>query len=386
MKITFLLPHVRLSGGVKALLEYANRIYAMGHEVQIILPAESHKWYRLDKKLSTLGKKPTLLNPESVDWFDKSTTPPQADGVSDKDFSFKSRSKRRGMKPTGGNQVPITVLPDNNTAFVPPADVLIATAWQTAEFAARLPRKTGKKFYFIQHYESLWTRDKERAEQTYRLPFQKIVISNWLKQVLADNYRQEANVLVTPVDRDLFFCEEKLWNIPRRVCLLHHDYDWKGYKEGIAVIRNLKSKNRNVDLVVFGAKVENPKPLFDEAGFDFKYHYRPTGERLREIYSSCDIYLCPSWHEGLGMPAMEAMACHCALVTTDTGGSRDYAFDKKTALVSAPKDVEGLADNLTAVIDDKQLMLRLAENGQKKIKEFDWERNCQRLIDLFETR
>ena len=354
MKITFLLPHVRLSGGVKALLEYANRIYAMGHEVRIILPAESHKWYRLDKKLSTLGKKPTLLNPESVDWFD--------------------------------NQVPITVPPDNNTAFVPPADVLVATAWQTAEFAARLPRKTGKKFYFIQHYESLWTRDKNRAERTYRLPFQKIVISNWLKQILADNYRQEANVLVTPVDRDLFFCEEKLWNTPRRVCLLHHDYDWKGYKEGIAVIRNLKSKNRNVDLVVFGEKVENPKPLFDEAGFDFKYHYRPTGERLRKIYSSCDIYLCPSWHEGLGMPAMEAMACHCALVTTDTGGSRDYAFDKKTALVSAPKDVEGLADNLTAVIDDKQLMLRLAENGQKKIKEFDWKRNCQRLIDLFETQ
>ena len=85
------------------------------------------------------------------------------------------------------------------------------------------------------------------------------------------------------------------------------------------------------------------------------------------------------------MPAMEAMACHCALVTMDTGGSRDYAFDKETALVSAPKDVERLADNLTAVIDDKQLMIRLAENGQKKIKEFDWGKNCRRLMDLFET-
>jgi len=137
--------------------------------------------------------------------------------------------------------------------------------------------------------------------------------------------------------------------------------------------------------VVFGEKVKEPRDLFREAGFEFEYHYRPTGDQVARIFSSCDIYICPSWHEGLGMPAMEAMACHCAIVTTDTGGSRDYAFDKETALVSAPKDVEGLAENLAAVIDDKQLMMRLAENGQKKIKEFDWGKNCQRLIDLFES-
>ena len=141
MKITFLLPHVRLSGGVRAILEYANRIHLMGHEVRILLSTEPYKWYRLDKKLSTLGKKPTALDPKSIDWFD--------------------------------NRVPITQLPCNDLAFVPPADALVASAWQTAQFAAKLPNSAGKKFYFIQHHESLWTRDKERAEKTYRLPFQK---------------------------------------------------------------------------------------------------------------------------------------------------------------------------------------------------------------------
>ncbi len=353
MKITFLLPHVRLSGGVKALLEYANRIYAMGHEVRIIIPAASHKWYRFDKKLTALEKTPTALNPESVDWFD--------------------------------NQVPITLLPGNDTAFIPPADVLIATAWQTAEFASKLPPETGRKFYFIQHYESLWMRDKKRAEQTYRLPFQKIVISHWLKQILTDTYQQEACVLVTPVDRNLFFCEEKVWHTPPRVCLMHHDYDWKGYKEGIAAIKKIQSQNRKVDLVVFGEKMKDPQELFREAGFEFEYHYRPTGDQVARIFSSCDIYLCPSWHEGLGMPGMEAMACRSALVTTDTGGSRDYAIHGETALVSPPKDINALAKSLTTVIDNQQLMAKLSENGEKKIREFDWEENCRRLIDLFES-
>ncbi|NIQ00714.1 MAG: glycosyltransferase, partial [Nitrospinaceae bacterium] len=54
--------------------------------------------------------------------------------------------------------------------------------------------------------------------------------------------------------------------------------------------------------------MKDPKPLFDQAGWEFEYHYRPTGKTLNEVYTSCDIYLCPSWYEGLGMPAMEAMA------------------------------------------------------------------------------
>jgi glycosyltransferase involved in cell wall biosynthesis len=351
MKITFLLPHVRLSGGVRALLEYANRLNRMGHDVGILLFAEPHKWYRFDKKLKSLGKKPVDLNPKFIDWFD--------------------------------NHVPITRLPFNDKAFFPPADVLVASAWQTAQFAATIPDSAGKKFYFIQHYESLWTRDKERAEKTYRLPFQKIVISSWLKQILADNYQQEANLLVTPVDNNLFFSEEKIWNTPPRVCLLHHDYDWKGYKEGIAAIKKVRSLKRNVELVVFGEKLKDPGDLFEHAGFEFEYHYRPTGDQVAKIFSSCDIYICPSWHEGLGMPAMEAMATGCAVVTTDTGGSQDYAIDRETALVSPPRDVEALAKNLIAVLDDNQLMARLAKNGQRKIMEFDWDKNCKQLIDLF---
>ena len=353
MDITILVnQYDRISGGNRAIFEYANRLKSAGHEINFLVIAKNIKWYRVDKKLMALDKGVTTIGAETVDWMN--------------------------------NEISIKILPRNDDKLIPSADILIATAWQTAEFASRLSPKTGKKFYFVQHHESLWTHDKKRAEKTYRLPFQKIVISHWLQQILSENYQQEASVLVTPVDTSLFYCENKSWNSPTRVCLLHHDYNWKGYKEGIAAIKKIRSDNRKVDLVVFGEKVKDPQDLFREAGFEFEYHYRPTGENLRQIYSSCDIYVCPSWYEGLGMPAMEAMACRCALVTTDTGGCRDYAFDNETALISAPKDVEGLANNLVTVLDDNHLMKRLSENGHKIIQKFDWEKNCQRLIGLLE--
>lgn len=354
MKITFLVnQYARISGGNRALFEYVNRLKDMGHEMRWIVLAKPFKSYRLDKWLASKMKTLQVLPPETIDWL--------------------------------RNTVPIEVIPYNHEKFIPAADILIATAWQTAAYALTLPRDKGEKFYFIQHYESLWARDKENAEHTYNAPLQKMVISTWLKDTLSEKHGQSAEVFVTPVNHEVFHCTEKKWNPRRRVCMLHHDYDWKGYREGIEAVRKVRSQNKEFDLVVFGEKFQDPAPLFEQAGFEFEYHYRPTQNRLRDIYASCDIYLCPSWYEGLGMPAMEAMACRCAVVTTDTGGSRDYAIDNETALVSPPQEVAPLAHNLSRMIDDETLLMRLSEAGHKKITEFNWDDNSRRMIRMLEN-
>lgn len=350
MKITFLLPHTRIAGGVKALLEYGNRLHMMGHTVRLVIPAPQPRWYRLDKKFGFWQNGGTTLNPESIDWFD--------------------------------NKIPVSVVPKLSARYMPETDILAASSWQTAQSAIDIPARA--RFYFVQHHESLWTRDKGKAEATYRLPLTKIVISSWLKEIMRNNYGQDSHLFVTPVDRQQFYCAKKKWNQPRKVCLLHHDYDWKGFSEGMQAIRQARSAGHKLSVVVFGEKMQDPRPLFSSAGFEFEYHYRPAAKKLQAIYSDSDIYLCPSWYEGLGMPAMEAMACRCALVTTDTGGCRDYAIDRQTALVSPPRDVEGLARNLASLLTDDALLETLSENGCKKIQDFDWEENCRRMSGLFE--
>tara|TARA_B100000686_G_scaffold354818_1_gene467430 strand:- start:2331 stop:3392 length:1062 start_codon:yes stop_codon:yes gene_type:complete len=351
MKISFLLPHVHLAGGVKALLEYANRLLDRGHETTVFIPASRPKWHQFGKKreLEQSGIKP--VEAASIDWF--------------------------------SNHVPIFEIPEFTNQHLPDADILVVSSWQTAEAGALLASIKGKKYYFIQHYEALWTKQKLKADATYTKPFCKIVISSWLRQILKYKFEQETRLLVTPVNRDQFYCEQKIWNEPPKICLLHHDYDWKGYAHGIAAVQNLRKKNIESRLIVFGEKLKDPKPLFQTAGFDFEYHYRPTGEMLRKIYSASDIYLCPSWHEGLGMPAMEAMACRCALVTTDTGGCRDYAIQGQTALVSAARDVAALTENLDKMTNDVELRDRLSENGYQKILEFNWDSNVDQLEKWF---
>ena len=83
------------------------------------------------------------------------------------------------------------------------------------------------------------------------------------------------------------------------------------------------------------------------------------------------------------MTAMEAMACRCSLVTTNTGGCLEYAINGKTALVSAPRDVSALSLNLIRLLEDETLLKSLSEDGYHRINEFNWEENCDRLMCLF---
>jgi len=93
--------------------------------------------------------------------------------------------------------------------------------------------------------------------------------------------------------------------------------------------------------------------------------------------------LCPSWREGFGLPSAEAMACKCALVTTDHGGSGDYAYHEKTALVSPPKNPEKLAENLIRLLENEELLRTIAQEGYEYITKFTWNKAVDKIEKLF---
>lgn len=262
------------------------------------------------------------------------------------------------------------------------ADAVIATAWQSAPVAAEAPSRCGRKFYLVQHDESLYHGDPQRVDATYRLPLRKIVISTWLRDIMRERFASAADVLVTPVDRALFHPVVARATTSRpRVLMLHHDYAWKGVADGLDAVARVRPRVPGLTLVGFGVK-----PPRGAAGYD-EFHANPEQGRLAELYGGCDIYLCPSWDEGLGMPSMEAMACGAALVTYDNGGCRDYARDGETALVAPRRDVAALAAALERAATDAALRAKLARAGQDLIMTaFDWDRAVARMESLLNER
>jgi glycosyltransferase involved in cell wall biosynthesis len=327
---------VRIAGGVRAILTYADRLAAGGHEVEVVVPAKGRGralWRSLrDVKPDWM---PGLR--ARISWVDR---------------------WRAGALPDG--------------------DAVVATAWQSAAAVAAAPARCGRKFYFVQHYESLYHGEPEVVDVTYRLPLRKIVISTWLRDIMRERFGAEAEILVTPVDPALFHAVPVTVRTPRpRVLMLHHEYAWKGTADGFEAIARVRCRVPALHLVGFGVNAPRTAAAYDE------FHANPPQEELAPLYSGCEIYLCPSWDEGLGMPPMEAMACGAALVTYDNGGCRDYARDDETALVARRRDVADLAAKLERLAVDPALRARIAAAGSAFIRDaFDWGRAVRRLEEI----
>jgi glycosyltransferase involved in cell wall biosynthesis len=338
VKITFLCPHLRIAGGVRAILTYADRLTASGHHVAVVVPAKG--------RVRALWRSATGAGP---DWIP----------------GFRAR---------------VVWVDRWRPSALPDADVLVATAWQSAPAVAEASARCGRKFYFVQHYESLYHGQAATVDATYRLPLRKIVISTWLRDVMRERFASEAEVLVTPVDPALFHAVPvTVASSHPRVLMLHHEYSWKGTADGFETVARVKPRVPGLHLVGFGVS-----PPRDSAGYD-EFHADPPQDQLASLYSGCEIYLCPSWDEGLGMPPMEAMACGAALVTYDNGGCRDYAYDGETALVARRRDVSDLAAKLEALAVDGALRARIAAAGSAFIRNtFEWGRAVRRMEAIFQ--
>jgi glycosyltransferase involved in cell wall biosynthesis len=329
---------VRIAGGVRAILMYADRLAAGGHEITLVVPAggRAAAWWR-----NARGRAP--------EWVP-------------------------------GLRARIRWVARWSAPALPEGDAIVATAWQSAPLVAAAPARCGARFYLVQHYESLYHGDPAAVDSTYRLPLTKIVISTWLRDVMRERFDSDAEVLVTPVDPALFHrvAVEPPSSRPR-VLMLHHEYAWKGVADGMAAVMRVKPAVPGLRLVAFGVKRPRHSLPYDE------FHANPPQRALAALYSGCDIYLCPSWDEGLGMPSMEAMACGAALVTYDNGGCRDYALDGDTALVVPRRDVEALAAGLARLVTDPVLRARLAAAGAAHVRTaFDWPRAVARLEALLQ--
>ncbi len=89
--------------------------------------------------------------------------------------------------------------------------------------------------------------------------------------------------------------------------------------------------------------------------------------------------------EGLGLVAVEAMGCGCAVVASDLPAVRDTVIDGQTGLMARPADAADLAAKISRLLEDDFLRERLAEDGRRHVvKNFNWSAVGSAYAGLFE--
>lgn len=125
--------------------------------------------------------------------------------------------------------------------------------------------------------------------------------------------------------------------------------------------------------------------LIEELGLEERVHFLGfvSDRELVGLYNRAEVFVMPSLYEGFGMPALEAMACGCPVVTTRTGCSPEVTGD--AALLVDPYDPGNIADRIKRVLTDPETRRRLVERGFRRSREFSWDKCARETLELFHS-
>lgn len=114
--------------------------------------------------------------------------------------------------------------------------------------------------------------------------------------------------------------------------------------------------------------------------------YRSQDE-VAAALAEADVFVLPSFAEGVPVVLMEAMASCVPVVATRVGGVAELVEDGVSGFLAPPGDVGTLADRIARLLDDPALRVRMGEAGRAMVTAaFDAETEAARLLALLRAR
>lgn len=160
----------------------------------------------------------------------------------------------------------------------------------------------------------------------------------------------------------------------------------KGIWELLSAVERLQEKYPDLTLYLGGVWEEEELRRAAEKNPEHVKWLGWIGGREKEQYlKDCDIFVLPTYFEGLPVSLLEAMAFGCAAVTTKVGGIPMVVTDGEDGILIDPKDEKALCQALDNVLQDPGLCERLGQAAREKIRrEFSMEENMKQLLQVYE--
>ena len=214
-------------------------------------------------------------------------------------------------------------------------------------------------------------------------------------------YRNKINRIIT-VSK---YAREEIVGVfrfdPNKVIPIYHGVDTNIYNsqksrmgcgEYLLHISQYQPK-KNIDKIVESYKLldrSKPKLILIVPGYNKKItdksveliNFPKKTKELSYYYKNALAFIFPSLHETFGMPILEAMACGCPVITSNTSACAEIAGD--AALLVNPYSVEEISEAMQRLIVDSQLRKVLSRRGIERAKQFTWKESAMKHLKVFE--
>ncbi|NMC32939.1 MAG: glycosyltransferase [Veillonellaceae bacterium] len=338
LKISYILPHRQLTGGLKMVLEQMTQLQKRGHKVSALLRDQP-------------GSK--VL----PDWYDV--------------------------------KIARTILVPPNKSYnhyLQDCDIAMA-GW--VEQLAELSHAQVPVVYWEQGHEwlfgdcnSLFRNSdlQKRLNEHYSANVHFAAASETLHTMLATRYQINPALIPNFVDRELF--SPIRHSFKSHILLVGNPkLRFKGFDVALRTLQLLWQQGHRFSVTW----VCQTKPNVQGANFPVNIVIQPSQIDLANIYRNADLFLFTSWYEGFGMPPLEAMASGVPVVTTDCGGIREYIQTGVNALLADPGDIRSLAAGLSFLMKNESARKMLIEHGLETARQFSQDKAITQLENLLSS-
>ena len=321
MKIVIPAMSLEMGGGARFLYHLANGLTDKGHQVEVVIPQSGAQVWPLHAKLTRVPE----LSPSTI---------------------------------PGGD----FILPNFYTTVTP--------AWAA---------QNGRVVRLSLGYEPLWVPDPDLAKQSYLIDAPILCISQWHRQLILQETGRNSTVISSGVDHQIFHpCPKRSAIIGRKsIFYILRDpslgYTWKGGEDFFRALAQLQNQYDFELTVVLTESTQLTSSM------PCRVISSASDQEMAKLYGEADIFVYNSYFEAFGLPPLEAMACQTAVITTDCGGSRDYAHNGENCLIVPPSDIGQLKQAIEHLLLQDGERHRLACAGYAFAQAWTWQRTADQV-------
>lgn len=331
LDIVYVMTWTELCGGSKIILEHSNYLVQRGHKVTIISHFPKPNWFDMDDRIKFI----------QVPWEE--------------------------------------ILCE----VIHPCDVIVATYWR--EIYECIEQRKAPVIYFEQGDSHLFDLESldERKLNYIKKEFEVVpfiyTVSSYAAEKIKEIYNRDSIIIPNAVNDENFYAIDVNQNKDNKeeisIAMIGSEKsEFKRIKIILNAIEELRKEGYLINVNwITPDKPENSKE---------KCLVNPPQKEIGNALRKSDIYICASKYESFGLPILEAMKCGLAIITTDTGGNRDFVKDNENALITTGT-VDDIKNKIKILINDIKLREKLSKNSQITSESYTWKNVIDKLEDYY---
>lgn len=145
----------------------------------------------------------------------------------------------------------------------------------------------------------------------------------------------------------------------------------KNHEVIIRALANINNNNIHYCIAGKGELFNYLQELSKELNIDKNVHLLGFRDDIAELNTIADVFCFPSFREGLGLAAIEAMASGNALITSNVHGINEYSLNEYSGYSCNPSSVKEFEEAIVKMLENDKLRERMKKFNYEQVKKFD---------------